>query len=51
MLKVAVVLGSTRPGRNGEALAQWGNETAKKRSNAAEYEYVDIKDFDLPPLD
>jgi NAD(P)H-dependent FMN reductase len=51
MLKVAVILGSTRPGRNGEAVAQWVYETAKKRSNDAEFEYVDIKDFDLPLLD
>jgi NAD(P)H-dependent FMN reductase len=47
MLKVAVILGSTRPGGNGEAVAQWVYETAKKRSNDAEFEYVDIKDFDL----
>src|ERR687890_976256 len=51
MLKVAVILGSTRPGRNGEAVAQWVFETAKKRSNDAEFEYVDIKDFNLPLLD
>jgi NAD(P)H-dependent FMN reductase len=51
MLKVAVILGSTRPGRNGEAVAQWVYETAKKRSNDAEFEYIDIKDFDLPLLD
>lgn len=23
MIKVAIILGSTRPGRNGEAVAQW----------------------------
>jgi NAD(P)H-dependent FMN reductase len=51
MLKVAVILGSTRPGRNGEAVAQWVYETAKGRNNDAEFEYVDIKDFDLPLLD
>lgn len=50
MLKVAIILGSTRPGRNGEAVAHWVYDIAKKRSDA-EYEFVDIKDFDLPLLD
>ena len=50
MLRVAVILGSTRPGRNGEAVARWFYGIAKKR-NDAEFEYVDIKDFDLPLLD
>ncbi len=51
MLKIGIILGSTRPGRNGEAVAQWAYETAKKRSNEAEFEYVDIKDYNLPLLD
>jgi NAD(P)H-dependent FMN reductase len=50
VLKVAVILGSTRPGRNGEAVSQWIYEIAKKRSDA-EFELVDIKDFNLPLLD
>lgn len=49
-LKVGIILGSTRPGRNGEAVAKWTFEIAKKRSDA-EFEYVDIKDFNLPLLD
>src|ERR687894_1328231 len=52
MLRVAIILGSTRPGRNGEAVAQWVYDIAKKRSNDdIAFEYVDIKDFDLPLLD
>jgi NAD(P)H-dependent FMN reductase len=52
MLRVAIILGSTRPGRNGEAVAQWVYNIAKKRSNeVTEFEYVDIKDFNLPLLD
>jgi NAD(P)H-dependent FMN reductase len=47
MLKIAIILGSTRPGRNGEAVSQWVYEIAKKRSDA-EFELVDIKDFNLP---
>lgn len=50
MLKIAIILGSTRPGRNGEAVARWVAELAKKRSDA-EFELVDLKDFNLPLLD
>jgi NAD(P)H-dependent FMN reductase len=42
MLIVAVILGSTRPGRNGEAVAKWIYDVAKRRTHA-EFEYVDIK--------
>lgn len=50
MLKIAIIIGSTRPGRNGEAVAKWVYQIAQKRSDA-EFELVDIKDFDLPLLD
>jgi NAD(P)H-dependent FMN reductase len=50
MLKIAIIIGSTRPGRNGEAVAKWVHEIAKKR-NDAEFELVDIKSFNLPLLD
>jgi NAD(P)H-dependent FMN reductase len=50
MLKVAIILGSTRPGRNGEAISRWIHDIAKKRSDA-NFELVDIKDFNLPLLD
>jgi NAD(P)H-dependent FMN reductase len=50
MLRVAIILGSTRPGRNGEAVAKWVYDIAKRRTDA-EFEYVDIKDYNLPLLD
>ena len=50
VLKVAIILGSTRPGRNGEAVSRWIHDMAKKRSDA-NFELVDIKDFNLPLLD
>jgi NAD(P)H-dependent FMN reductase len=50
MLRIAVIIGSTRPGRNGEAVARWVYELAQKREDA-EFELVDIKDFNLPLLD
>ena len=49
MIKIAIILGSTRPNRNGEAVAKWVCEVATKRSDA-EFELVDIKDFNLPLL-
>src|SRR5204863_4284844 len=50
MLRIAIILGSTRPGRNGEAVAKWVREIAQKRTDA-EFELVDLKDFNLPLLD
>ena len=50
MLRAAIILGSSRPGRRGEPVAKWVYEIASKRSDA-EFELVDIKDFNLPHLD
>jgi hypothetical protein len=50
MIKIAIVTGSTRPGRNNEAVARWVYEIAKSRSDA-EFELVDIADYNLPLLD
>src|SRR2546427_10830524 len=49
-LRIAIIIGSTRPGRNGEAVAKWVYEIAQERTDA-EFELVDIKDFNLPLLD
>jgi len=50
MIKIAIIIGSTRPGRNGEAVAKWVHGIASQRSDAS-YELVDLKDFNLPLLD
>jgi len=50
MLTIAIVTGSTRPGRNNEAVARWVYGLSKRR-NDAEFELVDIADYDLPLLD
>ena len=50
MLKIGIIIGSTRPGRVGEAVAKWVYELSKTRSDA-EFELIDIKDYDLPLLD
>ena len=49
-MKIQIVLGSTRPGRIGEGVARWVYEVASKRTDA-EFELVDIADFNLPILD
>lgn len=50
MTRIAIIIGSTRPGRKGEVVATWIRDLAVKRSDA-DFEVVDLKDFDLPHLD
>lgn len=50
MTKIAILIGSTRPGRNGEAVGKWVYEQSKEYKGA-EFELVDIADYDLPLLD
>lgn len=50
MIRIAIIIGSTRPNRVGEAVAQWVYKHAAKR-NDAEFELVDIRDYNLPLLD
>lgn len=50
MLKIGIILGSTRPGRVGEQVAKWVLEHSAKRKDA-EFEMVDLRDFNLPVLD
>ena len=50
MIRVAIIVGSTRPGRKAGIVARWVYDIASKRSDA-EFEIVDILDFNLPLLD
>ncbi|MCD0486321.1 NAD(P)H-dependent oxidoreductase [Streptacidiphilus sp. ASG 303] len=50
MTKIGIIIGSTRPGRNGEAVARWVHEIADRRTDAA-FELVDLLDYRLPLLD
>ncbi|WP_157250433.1 NADPH-dependent FMN reductase [Nonomuraea typhae] len=50
MTKIGIIIGSTRPGRNGEAVGRWVHDLAVKRGDA-DYDLVDLKDQDLPHLD
>jgi NAD(P)H-dependent FMN reductase len=50
MLKIGIVIGSTRPGRKAEAVAAWVYEHAQKRTDAS-FEIVDLVEYALPLLD
>jgi len=50
MLKIAIIVGSTRPGRKARTVADWVHSLASQRTGA-EYEIVDLVDFDLPHFD
>jgi NADPH-dependent FMN reductase len=50
MPRIGIILGSTRPNRNGEQVARWVFDLASERDDA-EYELVDLRDYPLPHLD
>jgi NAD(P)H-dependent FMN reductase len=50
MTRIGIILGSTRPNRNGEQVAKWVYDNASRRDDA-EFELVDLRDYPLPHLD
>ncbi|MFC9245461.1 NADPH-dependent FMN reductase [Streptomyces sp. NPDC057136] len=50
MLKIGIILGSTRPNRNGEQVAKWVLDIASRRDDAT-FELIDLRDHPLPHLD
>ena len=50
MTRIGIILGSTRPGRNGEQVARWVLEQASRRTDAT-FELIDLLDYPLPHLD
>ncbi|WBB81047.1 NAD(P)H-dependent oxidoreductase [Micromonospora sp. WMMD882] len=50
MTRIGIIIGSTRPGRNGEQVAKWVFDLASRRDDA-EFELVDLLDYPLPHLD
>ena len=50
MIRIGIILGSTRPGRNGEQVATWVYDVAARRDDA-QFELVDLADYPLPHLD
>lgn len=49
MIKIAIIMGSTRPGRKSEQVARWVFEAASQRTEAT-YELIDLLDYPLPHL-
>jgi NAD(P)H-dependent FMN reductase len=49
-LKIAIILGSTRPGRNGKPVADWVFDKAQARLGA-DYDLIDLLDHHLPAID
>ncbi|WP_435770598.1 NADPH-dependent FMN reductase [Nocardioides sp. SYSU DS0651] len=47
--RIAIILGSTRPNRNGAAVADWVAKQASSRP--ASYDLIDLRDHPLPMLD
>jgi NAD(P)H-dependent FMN reductase len=50
MLKIAIIVGSTRPNRKADVVAKWVHDFAGKRNDAV-YEIVDLRNHPLPLLD
>lgn len=50
MTRIAIVTGSTRPGRNNIGVAEWVLAQAQQRTDA-QFEIVDIAEYNLPMLD
>lgn len=50
MITIGIILGSTRPGRVGEQVADWVAKIATERADAA-FESIDLRDHQLPHLD
>ncbi|RJL32120.1 NADPH-dependent FMN reductase [Bailinhaonella thermotolerans] len=51
MTRIAIIIGSTRPGRRGELVARWVRETALRHRPDVTFDILDLADFDLPLLD
>ena len=45
MTRIGIILGSTRPNRNGEQVARWVYDIASRRDDA-EFELVDLRGDD-----
>jgi NAD(P)H-dependent FMN reductase len=50
MIRIGIIIGSTRLGRLGESVGRWVYENASKRKDA-EFQLVDLKEYNLPLLD
>jgi NAD(P)H-dependent FMN reductase len=52
MTRIGIIIGSTRPGRNGEQVAAWLQELATRHAgDKGVFDLLDLKEFQLPLLD
>ncbi|BDM69697.1 FMN reductase [Streptomyces nigrescens] len=52
MTRIGIIIGSTRPGRNGDRVAQWVRDLAAEHAGGVgDFELVDLSDHALPLLD
>ncbi|MEU9987019.1 NAD(P)H-dependent oxidoreductase [Streptomyces sp. NPDC048045] len=52
MIRIGIIIGSTRPGRNGDRVASWIRDLAAKHAgDTADFELVDLAEYALPLLD
>lgn len=49
-LRIAIIIGSTRPGRAGADVGTWVRQAAERRNDAT-YDVIDLADHPLPHLD
>ncbi|MEV5837193.1 NAD(P)H-dependent oxidoreductase [Nocardia sp. NPDC052112] len=51
-MKIGIIIGSTRPGRNGERVARWVRDRAAEHAgDTVDFELVDVQEYRLPLLD
>ena len=53
-MRIAIIVGSTRPGRKGTTVGRWVNDLAQQRDDVpgkVEFDLVELEDFDLPLLE
>ncbi|MBY8911104.1 NAD(P)H-dependent oxidoreductase, partial [Salinicoccus roseus] len=48
MVKIGIITGSTRPARVNLQVAEWVKDFAEKMELDAQFEIVDIKEYDFP---
>jgi NAD(P)H-dependent FMN reductase len=51
MSRIAIIIGSTRPRRRATMVAAWVRDVARRHTDRADFEVVDIADYGLPLLD
>ena len=53
-MRIAIIVGSTRPGRKGTVVGRWVDDLAQQRDDVpgkVEFDLVELEDFDLPLLE